>query len=472
MQHFYDGQIRRYITQMIRMMSNFPVKDSSGSLKQVPVLYGDLTRQVANIIRENSENKLPSAPRISLYVTGLEMDRDRIQDPSFVRKQNVIERAYDEDGNEYLNTQGRNYTVEKMMPTPYKLTVNADIWSSNTDQKLQILEQILIYFDPSLEIQTTDNYIDWASLTVVNLENVNWSNRSVPIGVDSEIDIATLTFSTPIYLSPPVKVKRLGAITNIITSIFNEDTGDIDLGLARPELERWDDYAVPGRTRSPEKAATTSNDQQANVNDGMYGVYIEGNTAQIYGRGAIGTVNWRDNFYKYPGTYQAGISRIYLTDLDNDATVTGTFTINELNETVMLIDWDTDSFPDDDIISGPSGDRTSIDFIIDPTKNNPTNIKTVGARILLLEDVSSDEATQYPEAWKNNDGSGLIANANDIVEWDGTKWVVIFDSQNTTSTTYITNLTTGKQYKFSNSEWLLSVEGEYPVGTWRLDLYG
>ena len=55
MQHFYDGQIRRYTTQMMRILSNFPVKDGDGQTKEVPVMYGDLTRQVANIIRENSE---------------------------------------------------------------------------------------------------------------------------------------------------------------------------------------------------------------------------------------------------------------------------------------------------------------------------------------------------------------------------------------------------------------------------------
>jgi len=71
MLHFYDGQIRRYTTQMMRILSNFPVKDGKGNLKDVPVTYGDLTRQVASIIRENSENKLPSAPRISVYITGL-----------------------------------------------------------------------------------------------------------------------------------------------------------------------------------------------------------------------------------------------------------------------------------------------------------------------------------------------------------------------------------------------------------------
>ena len=152
MQHFYDGQVRRYLTQMMRILSNFPIKEGDGRTKEVPVTYGDLTRQVANIIRENSENKLPSAPRIAVYLTGLELDKDRLTDATYTRKTNIRERAYDETNEEYLNYQGKNYTVERLIPTPYMMRVNADIWTTNTDQKLQILEQILVLFNPSLEM--------------------------------------------------------------------------------------------------------------------------------------------------------------------------------------------------------------------------------------------------------------------------------------------------------------------------------
>ena len=140
MQHFYDGQIRRYTTQMMRILSNFPVIDGDGQTKDVPVMYGDLTRQVANIIRENSENKLPSAPRISVYLTGLELDKDRLTDATYTRKVNIRERQYDEVNKEYLNTEGKSYTVERLIPTPYLMRVNADIWASNT---------CLLYTSPS-----------------------------------------------------------------------------------------------------------------------------------------------------------------------------------------------------------------------------------------------------------------------------------------------------------------------------------
>ena len=139
MQHFYDGQIRRYITQLIRLFSNFSYKDGKGNLTQIPVMYGDITRQVGHIIRDNSENKIPSAPRISVYITSLAMDRERTSDATYTGKIHLRERAYDSNNKEYLNTQGQNYTVERLMPTPFNLGINVDIWSTNTEQKLQII---------------------------------------------------------------------------------------------------------------------------------------------------------------------------------------------------------------------------------------------------------------------------------------------------------------------------------------------
>ena len=87
-------------------MSNFSYKDGDGKITQVPVMYGDITRQVGHILRDNSENKIPSAPRIGVYITGLELDRDRLADASFVGKVHLRERDYDTTNNEYLNTQG------------------------------------------------------------------------------------------------------------------------------------------------------------------------------------------------------------------------------------------------------------------------------------------------------------------------------------------------------------------------------
>ena len=470
MKHFYDGQVRRYLTQMMRILANFPVQDGKGVQKEVPVTYGDLTRQVANIIRENSENKLPSAPRIAVYLTGLELDKDRLTDSTYTRKTNIRERAYDNEAGKYLNTQGKNYTVERLIPTPYMMRVNADIWTSNTDQKLQLLEQILVLFNPSLEMQTTDNFIDWTSITVVNLENVTWSNRSVPVGVDSEIDIATLTFSVPIYISPPTKVRKMGVITNIITSMFDESLGTIEDGVSTPILNAYDDTPRSGATQNEfgRKAQSETAAEMANTNYNTYGAFVDGDAAQLYSNGIVGNKNWREIFEALPGTYAADVSRIFFTSTDNASTATGTFTLSPFDETKILINWDTDSFPSDTVIAG----RTSIDYIINPTNFNPSSIKTNGVRLLLLEDIGSEDATEFPVAWQNADTTGLVASANDIVEWNGSKWNIVFDASATTEITYTTNLNTSVQYRFNNGEWLLSIDGDYPVGTWRVELSG
>jgi hypothetical protein len=471
MQHFYDGQIRRYITQMVRLMSNFSYKDGKGELTQVPVMYGDITRQVGHILRDNSENKIPSAPRIGVYITGLELDRDRLADASFVGKVHLRERDYDSVNNEYLNTQGKNVTVERLMPTPYKLTVNADIWSTNTEQKLQIMEQILMLFNPSLEIQTTDNYIDWTSLSVVDLDAVNFSSRSMPTGTESEIDVGSLTFSAPIYISPPVKVKKLGVITNIIMSIFNEDTGNVDLGATMPELKSYNDEFAEGVFQE-DKDGTIIRKDSAGIavtayND--YDVLVLGNTAQLIHKGVVGNTNWNGFFEALPGKFRSGLSQIQLTRLDINQSVNGTVAVNPTDETTLTINWDQDTIPSDMVLTGSTGDRNKIDYIIDPINFNPTTIKSVnGVRVLLLGPIGSATNTDGADAWKNADNTDFVAGENDIIEWTGTKWQILFDSSTQSDIKFTTNLNTGIQYKWTGSEWVKSIEGEYRNGAWRI----
>ena len=159
---FYDQQIRRFILQFVRMFSHYQVefgkgRDGTITLYQVPVRYGDSSRQAAAIMKHNSENGIPTAPLMTVYISDLQYDRDRMQQPSHIDKMSVRTRAVDENTGAYTQQQGEAYTIERHMPTPYRLNMNVDIWTTNTEQKLQLLEQILALFNPDLEIkvQTT-----------------------------------------------------------------------------------------------------------------------------------------------------------------------------------------------------------------------------------------------------------------------------------------------------------------------------
>jgi len=495
MEHFYDGQIKRYLTQFMRLMSNFSYKDSKGRIVQIPVRFGDMNRQVAQILNKNSENVIQSAPFIACYIKGLDFARDRLQDPTYVSKINIRERAYDEDGQEYLNTQGANYTIERLMPTPFNLQFTTDIWTTNVDQKLQILEQLLVLFNPSMEIQTNSNYIDWTSLSLVELTNLTYSSRSVPQGLEQDIDIATLNFTSPIWLTTPAKVKKLGVITKIITSIFDETTGNIATGYDDSGQVEY----FSGRNPVTVSVTTLGNFSLMVLTDPS-GDHV---TARLIPPGSDGsqTYNWYSILDQYPGKFTAGLSEIWITGIDGSE-IHGRMSLDPADDTIMHVVWNLDSRPNTQI--PPGSGKTYVDAIIDPTTFVPVNPVT-GIRYLILEDINTNYAAQDndwrrdsrnlsyvppkysstgtlispeilgdvydgPDAWKNSNGTDFVAHANDIIEWTGTAWTVIFDSQNTTTVTYITNERTQIQYAWDGESWLKSFEGIYTAGEWRLVL--
>lgn len=476
MEHFYDGQIRRYLTQFIRLLSNFSYKDSRGNLVQIPVRYGDMTRQVASVLKKNSENVVASAPFIACYIKSLDMDRTRMQDPSFIGKMNIRERqwgyidenpdspTYGQTIEDYANVQGENYTVERLMPMPYKLTFMADIWSTNTEQKLQILEQLLVLFRPAMEIQTTSNFIDWTSLSYVELVGTNWTSRQVPQGTENDIDICQLTFETPIWITTPAKVKKLGIITKIIANIFSEEPGtiatDLTLAFSNP---------VGNVTMTP----------------GNLSILLSSNTAKLMAAGENlirndldtvpvkgGTnINWNNILSIYPGKFRAGLSRVELSK-PNGGTVVGYLSLNPLDESeveVMNIQFDGETLLNTDISDlTDTYTRGTINAIINPLTYNP-GAPSDDTRYLILEDIKSTTA-DGPNAWKNSDNSGFTASANDIIQWDGSNWNVIFNSAERTDVVYITNSYTGVQYKWDGESWSKSIDGMYYPGEWRLVL--
>jgi hypothetical protein len=466
MDYFYDGQVRRYLTQFIQIMSNFAYKDAKGQLVRVPVRYGDMTRQVGQILKKNSENTIPSAPFIACYIKDMQYDLTRLQDPTFISKVRVRERAFDEDNNEYLNVQGNNYTIERIMPSPYKITFSADIWSTNTEQKLQIWEQLVVFFNPSFEIQTTDNYIDWTSLSTITLENQIWSSRTVPQGVNEDIDILTMSFSAPIWITPPAKVKKLGIITKIISNLFAESVqGTIST-----------DYSDVG---AAEMFQNASPDATVTVTPGNFDLLVLNNTARLIhttGRGdgidvanPSNTAAWTKLLDLHPGKFRAGLSQLRFTQpAGND--VIAYISLDPSDEFSMVLNIDSDTIPGNTIILG----RGTVDAVIDPEKFNPDNI-VLGTRYLILEDINiSDQFGQPgydgPDAWKNTDLTDFQAHANDIIEWDGSSWSIVFDSAAVTAVTYITNSYTGTQYKWSENSWSKSYEGIYEAKLWRLIL--
>jgi hypothetical protein len=462
MLHFYEGQIRKFLTQFIRVLSNFNIEvgkgaDGSVQLKQVPVVYGDMTRQVANILKQNSENSLVYAPKIAAYITGLEYDRERMQNPYHIEKQHLKQRDRNADGT-YNENLGAGYTVEKVMPSPFRLNVTADIFTTNTDMKLQIMEQILYLFNPDFEIQKSDNYIDWTSLSYIELESVSFSSRTIPVGADSEIDVATMTFSMPIWLSPPVKVSKLGVVEKIIMSVYDDD-GGITKGLIDGSLLSRS-YITPGSFNlflsgnQLRLFGTTG----INVGSGGDGYYTGATATDLDPFTTFGPpINWNTLLNQY-GKITNGISQIKLVQ-ENGNEVVGTIAPSPLDESILIFSIDSDTVP--------ANTLTAVSKIVNPLTFDP-GTPANGTRYLVVNDIGDSTNTFDATAWGN-----LRASVNDIIEYNSStgKWGVVWDASDPDSTVaYVTNSNTGIQYKFTNGAWVKSYEGIYVAGKWTLVL--
>lgn len=453
-QFFYDDQIRRFLLQFTRMFSNFQVEygrtdAGAAALVRVPIRYGDASKQAAAIISENSANKMPNSPMMTFYITTLEHDRNRMQEPNFVDKKVFRQRTWDESSQTFEQTQGNAFTVERLMPVPYNMNIQLDIWTTNTTMKLQLIEQLYTLFNPSMEIQSTDNYIDWTSLSVVELLSTTWSSRTIPMGTESAIDISSMTFQIPIFISPPAKVTKMGVIHKVISSAFDAN-GDAQAALTN------DDLLLGTRQK---------------ITPFDYQTILIGNQLQLIEHSAVdpavGTLDasvaqtsnvlWKDLVSVY-GALRPGISQIKLVIPGTSSEVSGTVAYHPTDDRFLLFTVDADTVPTNTL--------TAVTKVIDPITQGPgagLEAAASGQRYLLLDDIGKSTNTDPADAW-----GALVANKNDIVQYDGTNWSVSFDASATSDQQFVTNSTTSIQYKWNGSAWSKSYQGLFKGGEWSL----
>ena len=531
MDYFYDSQCRKFLTQFGTIFSLLDVQfgsDQKGNpiLRRVPVMYGDMSRQAAAVLNQNSASTMPTVPMISYYVSGMEYDQRRTQEPYYIDKSTIRQRSFNRDTGQYETVQGNAFTVERPMPVPYTMRVTVDIWTSSSQQKFEIFEQLGSLFNPSLEIQSTDNYLDWTSLSVVYQDGLNWTSRSVPQGTGNPIDITSWKFYMPIWISSPIKVSKLGLIQKVSASIYK--------GSALIDMK--DDELLLGTRQK--------------ITPYGYQLLLVGNKLQIlpaslpiddntqFESATVGPnteVYWHSILNAY-GKMRPGVSQIALENEWMETEIIGTIDYDTTDDRLITYTIDTDTLPSDTL--------DPVDMIIDPHQRYPGNdlpAVTAGQRYLLIEPLprQREESAVDPAVWPGlTDG----ARANDIIEFgaitfnvtvagtqagsttsivlqdasrmvsgytirdvatngllgtvtavdynsntitintaliaglvnatslrvDGNAWFVSFDNNTNTTVHYVTNNTTGIQYRWNNGTWRKCVEGYYDQGSWRI----
>lgn len=539
---FYDQQIRRFVIQFARIFSNWYVEDGHDTngniiIRRVPVMYGDMSRQAAAVINKNSASNLPGVPLISYYINNIEYDQSRTQDPYFVERVSVRQRSYNSDTREYETVQGQAYQVERMMPVPYKLSMSCDFWTSNTNQKHQLIEQIGVLFNPSMEIQSTDNFIDWTALSVVYQDGLTYTSRSVPIGQSNPIDIMSWKFYMPIWISSPTKVSKMQIIHKVINSIFK--------GSAISDMQ--DDDLLLGTRQK--------------VTPYGYKILLIGDTLQILPAnqpffpdndtlelpsGPDTRVYWTAVLNPY-GAVKSGISMISLENPYLDDEIRGTISFDPLDDRLLKFEIDSDTLPTNTL--------DPIALVVDPHRSGPgidlplPVPGVAGPRYIVLNDMGTSikrelrvarpvavgdteivvDGLDYAseDAWYDSpvlarnqqdysaylpetrivgivreDNTILVDNParvtldvgdiiytdtvnttyawgdlecrrNDIVEWNGLRWVVTFN-QTSSEQQFVVNSSNGIQYRWGpdgtgrGGNWSKSVEGWYDQGSYSI----
>ena len=453
-QFFYDNQIRRFLIQFAKIFSNWEVtkgKDPAGNeiLVRVPIMYGDSSRQASTIIANNSSSNLPSAPLITYYISGLEYDQRRTQDPTYVDRINVRQRTFNSETGQYETTQGQAFTVERLMPVPYTLRITVDFWTTNYQQKLELIEQLGTLFNPSMEIQSTDNFIDWTSLSVVYQDGLTFSSRTIPQGTANPIDVMSWKFYMPIWLSNAAKLKKLGVIEKVIASIFKgqalQDIQDDDLLLGTRQKITPYGYKVLLMGNRLQLLPGDNNNYVSNIDLN----YPDPPNTSLY---------WSSLLNVY-GTVRPGISQIWLQNPYMNTEIVGTIVLDPTDDRLLIYDIDPDTLPQNTL--------SPVNSVVNPLISGPNAGlpgPVNGVRYLLVESVGSEGSPTV--AWGD-----LVANANDIVEYDADsgQWYVSFASQEATTVEYVTNLTTSIQYRYTpDGVWMKSYEGWYGQGDYSI----
>jgi hypothetical protein len=469
MDFFFDGQIRRYLVQFMRIFSDIKVRngpDANGlyTIQRVPIMYGDPSNMVAQIIKGVSENTLMPSPMFSAYIDSIKMAPERRQDTQYVGKLSTIEREFDALTGTYGAGPGVRQDVERYMPVPYDAFFKLDVWTTNITTKLQIFEQIAIIFNPSIQLQQNSNLLDWTSIFEVWMEDYTFTNRSIPQGGEIDRDVMSFKFKVPIWINPPAKLKRSGLIAEIVTQVFNvADVADIE-GRIDGEYDPFG-TCIGG---IPIQIVTTVGNYRISVAGGPN----PGDPDEITLLNEFGQVDpllsWQSLIEKY-GQITPNITNIRLKldpNLDvTDSDIIGLIEQDPARQNVLFFTPDVDTLPTNTI--------PQILAIIDPKEVTPGNglpAAAAGQRYLLTSHDSAGEEPAIPPMVPTSPwGQNIVAYPNDVIEFNGIAWVVIFDSRNAVPPNYVVNSGNASQYTFDGVNWTYTYYGVFSQGYWRID---
>ena len=217
-EYFYHEILKRTIISFGSLFNEIKIKhtDNDGNVKsilKVPLAYGPTQKFLARLEQSPDLNKPVqiTLPRMSFEFTGLTYDPSRkaTTTQTFTAKSTI-------DGTE---------TKKSYLPVPYNMQFELSIMSKLNDDALQIVEQILPYFQPAytMTVELVDIINEKRDIPVV-LENITMQDDYEGNFTTRRVLIYTLRFTAKTYLFGPTSTATKDIIKKTSIGLIAGDT--------------------------------------------------------------------------------------------------------------------------------------------------------------------------------------------------------------------------------------------------------
>ena len=220
-EHFYHEILRKTIISFGTLFNNITIQkkdasDTDFSVMKIPLSYGPTQKFLARLEQSGDLNKSTaiSLPRMSFEFTGLTYDASRkvtstqkiaVKDPDTQKKVNKV-----------------------FTPVPYNMQFELSIMSKLNDDALQIVEQILPFFQPAfnLSVELIDQIKEKRDVPII-LENITMQDDYEGDYSTRRVLLYTLRFTAKTYLFGPVT--RVEPIKQATLSYYTDSAEKRDL---------------------------------------------------------------------------------------------------------------------------------------------------------------------------------------------------------------------------------------------------
>ena len=197
-EYFYNEILRKTIISFGTLFNGLEIQhtdasDNTTSIVKVPLAYGPTQKFLARLdqVADLNKSTAMSLPRMSFEFTGLTYDPSRkvTTTQQFTTKDPVTEKL----------------TKKNYMPVPYNMAFELSIMTKLNDDALQIVEQILPYFQPAynLTVNLVGSINEKRDIPII-LENITMQDDYEGDFRTRRVLLYTMRFTAKTYLFGPV----------------------------------------------------------------------------------------------------------------------------------------------------------------------------------------------------------------------------------------------------------------------------